>query len=82
MSVTELRARVRRKETTSRGAGGTGRVGIELGGILAALGLVKATAGAEVRTDYEKILEITSSLSTENRMVSAAPVPMIVHATP
>jgi hypothetical protein len=47
MSVTELRARVRRKETTSRGAGGTGRVGIELGGILAALGLVKATAGAE-----------------------------------
>jgi hypothetical protein len=36
MSVTELRARVRRKETTSRGAGGTGRVGIELGGILAA----------------------------------------------
>jgi hypothetical protein len=57
-----------RKETASKAGGGTGKVGAELGGLLAVLGLAKATVNGEVRADYEKILETTSSLSVENKI--------------
>jgi len=62
------RLETERKESVSKGVGGTGKLGLELGGLLAAIGLAKGTAEGELRSDYEKILEVTSSLSIENKI--------------
>jgi hypothetical protein len=66
----ELNGRIEteHKETVEKGAGGTGTVGVEIGSLLAALGLAKGKAEAEVRADYKKILETTTSLSIENKI--------------
>lgn len=58
-----------RKETASRGHAKTGRLGLRIGNLLAALGLAGADAAAEFRSDYNRILEITSALSVENKTV-------------
>ncbi len=55
------------KETVSKGVGGTGKLGFELGSLLAILGLAKGKAEGELHSDYETILEITSGLSVENK---------------
>jgi hypothetical protein len=57
-----------RKDTVSKGVGGTGRLGFEVGSILAAIGLAKGKAEGELRSDYERIREVTSSLSVENKI--------------
>jgi hypothetical protein len=62
------RLETERKETASKAHGTTGKVGLDLGGILAKLGLAKVSAEGELRADRENILEITSSLSMDNKM--------------
>jgi len=57
-----------RKERTEKGIKGSGKFGIELGNILATLGLAKATTDGELSSDYSKILEITTTLSIENKL--------------
>ena len=56
------------KEQRTKGITGTGRVGAELGSILAKLGLAKGSAELELATDYSKMLEITTTLSIENKL--------------
>jgi hypothetical protein len=63
------RLETERKETVSKGVGGTGKLGFEIGNILALVGLAKGSAEAEVRSDYESIREVTSSLSMENKVI-------------
>jgi hypothetical protein len=62
------RIETERKESVSKGVGGTGRLGFELGGLLAAVGLAKGKVEGELRSDYAKILEVTTSLSIENKI--------------
>lgn len=61
------RLETERKETVSRGGGKTGRLGLKIGSLLAALGLAGADVEGEVRSDYERILEVTTSLTAENK---------------
>lgn len=57
-----------KKEIVQKGVKGLGKLGVEIGGILAKLGLAKGTAEAELSSDYSKILEITTTLSVENKL--------------
>jgi hypothetical protein len=57
-----------RKEIVEKGVKGAGKLGVEVGGILAKLGLAKGVAEGELGADYSKILEITTSLSLDNKL--------------
>ena len=61
------RIETERKETVSKGSERSGKLGIEIGSILAFLGLGKANAEASLQISHDKILEITSALSIENK---------------
>ena len=61
------RIETERKETVSKGSQRSGNLGIEIGSILAFLGLGKGNAEATLQTTNDKILEITSALSIENK---------------
>lgn len=56
-----------KKERSEKGLKGTGKLGIELGSILAKLGIGKGTGEAEVGSNYSRILEVSSTLSIENK---------------
>lgn len=56
------------KEQSQKGAKGVGKVGVELGNILAKLGLAKATGSAQFEGDYSHVHETISSLSIENKI--------------
>lgn len=57
-----------RKERTEKGVKGVGKLGVEIGSTLAKLGLAKGTAEGKLSSDYSKILEITTTLSLENKL--------------
>ena len=58
---------IEKKERSEKGLKGTGKLGLEFGSILAMLGIGKGTGEAEVGSNYSKILEVSSTLSTENK---------------
>jgi hypothetical protein len=57
------------KSTTSKGGEVTGKVGIEIGNLLAKLGLAKANANGEGKANYSTLLETTKTLSLENKVI-------------
>lgn len=57
-----------KKERTQKGVKGVGKLGVKIGSILAMLGLAEATAKGELSSDYSKILEVTTTLSFENKL--------------
>ena len=69
--ISQLNGRIEgeRKETVSKTVGGSGKLGFEIGGLLAALGLAKAKAEGELHGEYGKILEVTTSLSADNKVL-------------
>lgn len=44
-------------------------MGVEIGKILAALGLASANASAEIRGDYSRAVEVTTSLTVDNKVI-------------
>lgn len=56
-----------KKERSEKGLKGTGKLGLEIGSILAKLGIGKGTGEAEVGSNYSKILEVSLTLSMENK---------------
>ncbi|HVF55736.1 MAG TPA: hypothetical protein VM934_06275 [Pyrinomonadaceae bacterium] len=56
-----------KKERSERGLEGTGKLGLEIGSILAMIGIGKGTGEVEVGSNYSKILEVSSTLSPENK---------------
>ena len=60
------------REGTTKQVGGTVHLGVEIGKILAALGLASANASAEVRGDYSRVVEVTTSLTVDNKVILLA----------
>ena len=56
------------KQQTSKGSSATGKAALQLGSILATLGLGKASLEGEIKGDYSKLLEVTRSLADVNKI--------------
>src|ERR1044072_7098690 len=59
-----------RKEKTEKGIKGAGKLGFEIGSILAKLGIGAGKSEGEVSSNYAKATETSSSLSTSNMFES------------
>ena len=63
------RLETERTEQTARGLDGKVSASVEVGGILAALGLAKINAGGEATKTASTVLEVTATLSPQNKVL-------------